>query len=48
MDELELNAINCAGSAARAKRRMGMPANSATTGYSSAMTNRQPMEYAAM
>ena len=32
IDELELNAISCGGSAARAKRRIGTPPNIATAG----------------
>ena len=32
IDELELNAMSCDGSAARAKRRIGIPPKIATTG----------------
>src|SRR4029077_10767808 len=48
IDELELNAISCGGSAAFAKRRIGIFAAIATTGYSSRMTSTHAIEYATM
>src|ERR1035437_10322281 len=46
--ELELNAINCDGSAARANLAIGIPANTLTTGYSISVTTRHMAMYATM